>query len=81
MYHPDKQYTTVKRTTIGKESKGDTSMMQPNQNFLKYFPDAELPEEKDRTLRSSCLRIGPYIVIRKIMNDYKIPSILSEYFG
>ena len=61
-YHPEKKYTTVKRVTIGKQS-DDETMMKPNQNFLKYFPDADLPEEKDRTLRSSCLRIGNHIVI------------------
>ena len=80
VYDPEKQYTIAKRATIGKQSKTDPVMMQPNQNFLKYFPDAELPEEKDRTLRSSCLRIGAYSVIRKIINDYAIPEILSAYF-
>jgi hypothetical protein len=55
-------------------------MMQPNENFLKHFPDAELPAEKDRSLRSSCLRIGPYIVIRKILKDYGIPEMLECYF-
>lgn len=80
VYDPERQFTIAKRSTIGKQSKDDLTMMQPNHNFLKYFPDAELPEEKDRTLRSSCLRIGAYIVIRKIMNDYAIPEILSGYF-
>ena len=56
-------------------------MMQPNHNFLKYFPDADLPEEKDRTHRSSCLRVGAYIVIRKIMNDYGFPEMLGNYFS
>lgn len=79
-YHSDKKYTTVKRVTIGKQS-DDETMMKPNQNFLKYFPDAVLPEEKDRTLRSSCLRIGNHIVINKILNDYKIPDMLSEHFN
>jgi len=80
VYDPARQYTIVRRSTIGKLSKSDPLMMQPNQNFLKYFPDAELPNEKDRSLRSSCLRIGPYIVIRKIMNDYAIQEMLSDYF-
>lgn len=80
VYDPKRQFTIVKRSTIGKQSKADSLMMQPNQNFPKYFPDAELPEEKDRTLRSSCLRIGAYVVIRKIMDDYAIPEILSGYF-
>ena len=79
-YDPTRQYTTVKRSTIGKLSKADPIMMQPNQNFLKYFPDAEFPEEKDRTYRSSCIRVGSNIVIRKIMKDYGIPEMLGQYF-
>ncbi len=78
-YDKEKKYTRPRRSTIGKLSKDDETMMQPNQNFLKFFPDAVLPEEKDRTLRSSSLRIGVYLVIRKIINDYGIPDLLSEY--
>ena len=55
--------------------------MQPNQNFLKFFPEAELPEEKDRTCRSGCLRAGTYIVIKKIIRDYRLPEILGRYFN
>ena len=80
IYSPERRYTFPKRVTIGKQSKEDSSLMQPNQNFLKYFPDAELPEEKNRTARSSCLRAGRYFLIRKIMNDCKIPEILGRYF-
>ena len=80
VYDPKRQFTIAKRATIGKESTSDSLMMLPNQNFLKYFPDADLPDEKDRTTRSSCLRIGAYIVIRKIIDDYKIPEMLGEYF-
>lgn len=79
-YDKSKKYTSPKRSTIGKLSKVDSSMMQPNQNFLKYFPDSELPEEKNRTCRSSCLRIGMYIVIKKIMNDYGLFELLGKYF-
>ncbi|SCP99642.1 IS1634 family transposase [Anaerobium acetethylicum] len=80
-YDSDKKYTTPKRSTIGKLSKADNTMMQPNQNFLKFFPEAELPEEKDRTCRSSCLRVGTYIVIKKIMRDCGLPEILGRYFN
>lgn len=73
------QKTNPKRATIGKLSKDNSSKMQPNQNFLKYFPDADLPEELDRSNRSSCIRIGDYIVIRKIMEEYKIPEVLGHY--
>lgn len=80
-YLPEKRYTRVKRTTVGKVSKDDLTMMYPNQNFLKFFPEVELPEEKDRTMRSSCLRIGAHIVINKIIKDYKIPEMLGNYFS
>ena len=36
IYDRDKRYTTPKRSTIGKLSKADDTMMQPNQNFLKF---------------------------------------------
>ena len=80
-YDPDKRYTTPKRVTIGKCSKTDTDLMQPNENFLRYFPDQELPEKNDRTNRSSCLRIGSYLVIRSVLKELGIPEILSAYFN
>ncbi len=80
-YDPDKKYNVPKRVTIGKLSKADEKMMVPNQNFLTYFPEVELPEEKFNANRSSCLRIGAYIVIQRILDEYKIPEILGNYFG
>ena len=80
-YDRVRRFTLVNRKTIGKRSEGDEAMMQPNENFLKYFPDVELPEEKDRSLRSSCLRIGTWIVIRKIVNDYKLTEMLERYLS
>ena len=79
VYIPEKQYTTVSRKTIGKLADADRQVMQPNENFLKYFPDIALPEEKDRSSRSCALRIGTWIVIRKIVNDYQLPEILGRY--
>lgn len=79
-YDKEKQQTNPKRATIGKRSKADSTMMQPNEKFLRYFPDATLPEEKDRTVRSSCLRIGSFIVIRKIMQDYGLFETLGRFF-
>ena len=55
--------------------------MKPNQNFLKYFPDAELSESKNRTSRSSCLRLGTYFVLRKIIEECSLKDILGKYFG
>lgn len=81
VYDPSQKYTNVKRAMIGKQSKADFQMMQPNQNYLKFFPEVELPEEKDRTLRSSCLRVGTYILLQKIFRESGIPEMLSQYFS
>ena len=78
-YDPEKQYTAPKRATIGKLSKADPDMMQPNENFLKFFPEEPLPEEQDRTARSSCIRIGSWIVLRKLVEDTGISEILDKY--
>ena len=80
IYDPVRQYTFPKRVTIGKLSETDPELMQPNQNFLKYFPDAELPETKNRTSRSSCLRVGAYFVLRKIIEEYNMVELLGGYF-
>lgn len=80
IYDPVMQYTFPKRVTIGKLSETDPELMQPNQNFLKYFPDAELPETKNRTSRSSCLRVGAYFVLRKIIEEYNLAELLGGYF-
>ena len=79
IYDQNTQKTNPKRVTIGKRDKNDPLKMIPNENFLRYFPDTELPEEKERTSRSSCLRVGTWMVIRKIIRDYRLEEILSEY--
>ena len=74
------KYTRPKRSTIGKQSPDDPLRMYPNQNFLKYFPDIELPMAFERDRRSSCLKVGFFIVIRKIMEQTGIPEILGKHF-
>lgn len=80
-YVPEKKYNVPQRTTIGKMDSSDQSMMYPNPNFLKYFPEVELPEEKDRSKRSSCLRIGSYILIKKIIADYGLNEMMKRIIG
>ena len=80
-YIPEKRYNIPQRTTIGKMYQNDQTMMYPNPNFLKYFPEAELPEEKDRSKRSSCLKIGAYTVIKKIIEDYKLDEMMKRIIG
>lgn len=79
-YDREKQITYPRRATIGKLSSNDPGMIQPNQTFLTYFPTTELPITDFRTTRSSCLRTGAFIVIRKIIKDYKLDEILGMYF-
>jgi hypothetical protein len=80
-YDPSTQKTNPKRVTIGKRSKAEPSLMQPNDKFLQYFPETELPEDKNRSSRSSCLRIGSYIVIRKIIEEYGLCEMLEHYMN
>ena len=81
IYTKGSNITNPKRVTIGKRDKTDSSMMIPNENYLKYFPDEDLPEINERTKRSSCLRIGTWLVIRKIMEEYGFTEILGKYIG
>lgn len=80
-YDSSKRYTAPKRVAIGKLSKADAGMMQPNENFIKYFPEESLPEEQDKSLRSSCMRIGSYVVIKQLIRESEIEEILSRYFS
>ena len=79
IYDPVKQYTYPKRASIGRVDPEDPTRMTPNENFLKYFPDAEIPEEIDRSERSPYLNIGPYVVLQKVIRDSKLREILGEY--
>lgn len=80
IYDPAVKYARPKRKSIGKLSEASPGMMQPNENFRRYFPEIELPEEKEESRRSSCLRIGAYIVIRKVMEEYNLHELLGKYF-
>ena len=80
-YSSEKKYTVPKATTIGKLTSEDSDMMYPNANFLKYFPSADLPDEKALGNRSACLRIGTYLVLRKIIAEYGLEDILDSVIG
>lgn len=81
IYDGSTRKTNPKRVTIGKRAEEDPSMMLPNEKYLKYFPDEEIPELRTRSNRSSCLKIGAWIVIRKIIEEYKLTEILKQYFN
>ena len=81
VYDPKRKYTTVKRSTIGKLSDEDPSMMRPNENFRKYFPEVEAPEERENSGRSSALKTGTYMVINQVVKDMGLDEKLEAAFG
>ena len=44
-YDAEKGYSVPSTTTIGKIDDAPAGMMYPNTNFVKFFPDIELPDE------------------------------------
>ena len=81
VYDPKKQYNTPLRSTIGKQDETDDTKMCPNQNFLQHFPDIGLPQEKGLALRSSCLKVGSFLVIRKIIAGYCLDAMIERIIG
>ena len=81
IYDPSKQYTTVKRVTIGKISDDDETKMRPNENFRKYFPEVDVPESLADSERSSCLKAGTYMVINQVVKNAGLNQKLEDVFG
>ena len=80
-YNQDKKYAVPQRTIVGKVSSEDPTLMFPNEKFRVYFPDAEIPEELPFAYRSCCLKIGSCIIIRKVIDEYKLRPMLTKRFG
>ena len=78
IYKPEKQYVIPQRTIIGKLNQGDNTLMYPNEKFQEFFPDAVMPEERPEAYRSCALRIGSYVVIQKVLNEYGLPQMLHK---
>ena len=77
-YDPAKKYSVPKNTTIGKCLALDPSMMYPNANYLRFFPNEDPSGEDSKKIRSACLKIGPYVVIKKIVDEYKLRELLCS---
>ena len=80
-YDSERKFTVPKNTSIGKCSEDNPDMMYPNANYLKFFPEAELPEEENESDRSGCLRIGTFLILRRIIADYHLDEILGRLIG
>ncbi len=81
IYHPEKKYNIPKRAVIGKVCVDDTSSMFPNEKYLEFFPDTVIPEVRPLAYRSCCLRIGSYLVINKVIEEYHLNQMLSTWLG
>lgn len=79
-YHPEKKYNVPNHKTIGKLPIPDSTVMIPNENYLKYFGDAELPEAVSDSSRSSCIKVGAFAIIRKIAEEYDLLQLLMKNF-
>lgn len=80
-YSSEKGYTVPKSTSIGKCTDNEPDLMYPNTNFLKFFPSEELPETKGGAHRSGCLRIGTYLVLRRIIAEYHLDEMIGNIIG
>ena len=80
-YNPTKQYAVPLRTIVGKMSATDPSRMFPNEKFQIYFPNEEIPDVLPFAYRSCCLRIGSYVVVQKVLDEYHLQPMLKKRFG
>ncbi len=80
-YHPEKKYTTVQRKMIGKVCPDNPEFMIPNDNYFELFPQTEQPEQSSETRRSCCLKLGPYLVIKKVLEYFNLKPMLEPWFN
>ena len=80
-YDTEKKYTKPTGTSIGKCIPDEPGFMYPNQNFLRFFPEIDLPEEKEESFRSGCLRIGAYVVLSRIVAEYHLDVLIDQIIG
>ena len=80
-YSPEEKRSNPVRVTIGKQCKDDPACMFPNERYGIYFADRVPEEMLVVPKRSSCLHIGAYFVIRKIIAEYHLDQIIGDIVG
>ncbi len=78
-YDLKRKYTLPKRATIGKLGAG--GKLVPNENFRKYLPSIPLPDEGVRSRVSSCIRIGTFLLVRKLVAESRLEQSLDGIFN
>lgn len=83
IYDKKSRQTKPKRKIIGKtlEVSNDVIRMYPNETYYYYFTDAVMPDALEHAERSKCIRIGTYVVIKKIISDYGIDVMIKDIIG
>ncbi|MBR2794687.1 MAG: transposase [Solobacterium sp.] len=81
VYSSEEKRSNPVRVTIGKRCEDDPTKMIPNEKYGIYFAE-RMPEELlVEAKRSSCLHIGAFFVIRKIIAEYKLDQIIEKIVG
>lgn len=88
-YNSDDHFTRNRSTTIGKQCPEHKDKMYPNDNYFTFFPDKAAETVTDIhdknplevPVRSKCQRIGTYVIIRRIIWDLKLDSLLGSLMG
>ncbi len=78
-YDPKRKYTLPKRATIGKL--GADGKLVPNENFRKFLPSIPLPDESVRSRVSSCIRIGTFLLVKKLVAESRLELSLDGIFN
>ena len=77
-YLKDRKYTSVKRACIGKVD--EDGKLVPNANCWKYLPKF-MPGESLRERVSSCLRVGSFLVLRRLVDEKLLVECLLRPFS
>lgn len=82
VYKPEKKYNVPVRRMIGKVCDHDATKMFPNQKYFSLIPGAK-PAEEDLPVqtRSCSIKLGAYIVIEKVVQEYQLRKLLEKHFG
>ena len=78
----EKGYNTPKRIIIGKlVQNDDRTLMYPNDNYFKQFPNEQPAVLPKAEKRSRTQKVGSFMVFEKIVKDYELDKKLKEIFG
>ena len=79
-YNREKKFNVPVRVTIGKICSDEEGKMFPTEKYLAFFPADDVPEFDTRPKRSCCLKMGTYLVVKKIIKEYELDEISEKVF-